>query len=930
MKRLIFIILWSVCSLSTALHAQNEYGKVSPHTADFVKYGNIPVSLYTGQVNVSVPLYHIEDPDFDIPLVLNYASDGFKPNKRPGWAGLNWSLSGAGVVTREIYGVPDDFREIETDYAPTKGFWQAVNSKPYNPEDILNFKPGILQNMTLYCMLPFVDNCAYDCEPDLFHFVMPGHRGSFVISNRGDVIASDKGYRVDLSGLTAQSTSLSEPLASQIKITCPDGYIYTFGGEVNSLEYSMDYKRGYYYEARDKRSRINAWHLTSVTAPNGRKLTLNYVVQDDSGIDSPFFQISRSKALKVDHSVHTTNPSTPTIEDPYHYQVTKPVFLESIVVEDTGLCIEFAQSLETCGSFYQENLLYDAASYQLDAIRVKQGNQTVYAYQLAYENKQHLRFLKKVTQPDGGVYLFDYLHMSPYPVFTNLTKVDDFGYLDGMTQPYSLLTGITYPTGGQTLFTYERHTYSRAVRTEVTNTSYAADLADESGTAGGFRIKKCENRYEVNADMWEEECKTYTYFTPGTLNSSGILLRSKPYYCKSDGSRVFIYNEVWMQNYNLEEPHIGYSYVTETLGDDSYIRYRFSDYQTCPDVGDVEYYWVAPTLDCLPLDLICGNASLAASKHSQRGYLLEKSIFDANGEEVQCTEYAYRALGFTLQPVPDPTEPIEEDRYSVMLRPVCGGAMAMAIRPKYYPVLRETATTYFQETPFVEQVREYSYNSYDRLRQKTETTSAGGKLKTTYSYPTDPQSSYPQLVERNIVGRVVEENSFLDSKPLSSRKVIPKILPDGNVVDESVWQRKGEDAYEEHRYYYRYDSYGNPVHVSDYQGQQKVYVWGYRGRYLIAEIDGVGYGEVAHVLGVSPESFSGQETPDMTRLDMLRRRLPAALITTYTYSPLVGVTSKTEPDGTKTTYEYNSRNQLSAVKDHNGKVIQSYTHHYKP
>lgn len=193
MKRL--ILIFSVCLLSLALHAQNEYGKVSPQTADFIKYGNIPVSLYTGQISVSVPLYHIEDPDFDIPLILNYASDGFKPNKRAGFAGLNWSLSGTGTITREIYGVPDDFKEYETSLGTTKGFWQAVKLRPYNQDDIFNFAPGILKDWGNYCTLPQIDNCLYDSEPDLFNFVMPGHSGSFMIDNQGKLCANNKGYK---------------------------------------------------------------------------------------------------------------------------------------------------------------------------------------------------------------------------------------------------------------------------------------------------------------------------------------------------------------------------------------------------------------------------------------------------------------------------------------------------------------------------------------------------------------------------------------------------------------------------------------------------------------------------------------------------------------------------------------------------------------
>ena len=57
MKRLFFVLL--ACIGSLAIQAQSNFGKVSAETADFIRFGNQSVSLFTGQVSVSVPLYHI-------------------------------------------------------------------------------------------------------------------------------------------------------------------------------------------------------------------------------------------------------------------------------------------------------------------------------------------------------------------------------------------------------------------------------------------------------------------------------------------------------------------------------------------------------------------------------------------------------------------------------------------------------------------------------------------------------------------------------------------------------------------------------------------------------------------------------------------------------------------------------------------------------
>jgi YD repeat-containing protein len=57
--------------------------------------------------------------------------------------------------------------------------------------------------------------------------------------------------------------------------------------------------------------------------------------------------------------------------------------------------------------------------------------------------------------------------------------------------------------------------------------------------------------------------------------------------------------------------------------------------------------------------------------------------------------------------------------------------------------------------------------------------------------------------------------------------------------------------------------------------------------------------------------------------------LKDAFITTYTYIPLVGITSETDPSGITTYYYYDSFNRLETIKDHNGNIIKHIDYHYK-
>ncbi len=90
-----------------------------------------------------------------------------------------------------------------------------------------------------------------------------------------------------------------------------------------------------------------------------------------------------------------------------------------------------------------------------------------------------------------------------------------------------------------------------------------------------------------------------------------------------------------------------------------------------------------------------------------------------------------------------------------------------------------------------------------------------------------------------------------------------------------------------------------------------------------------------------PATFDGSTVTDLTLwvygsdnsgkiwFDDLRLYPADAQMTSYTYDPLVGMTSQTGPDNKKATYIYDDFGRLEFVKDHHGNVINKYTYHYK-
>ena len=53
------------------------------------------------------------------------------------------------------------------------------------------------------------------------------------------------------------------------------------------------------------------------------------------------------------------------------------------------------------------------------------------------------------------------------------------------------------------------------------------------------------------------------------------------------------------------------------------------------------------------------------------------------------------------------------------------------------------------------------------------------------------------------------------------------------------------------------------------------------------------------------------------------------MITTYTYIPLIGVSTITDPKGNTMTYTYDSFGRLQNVKDKDGNILSENEYHYK-
>ncbi|WP_347924802.1 hypothetical protein [Pontimicrobium sp. SW4] len=263
----------------------------------------------------------------------------------------------------------------------------------------------------------------------------------------------------------------------------------------------------------------------------------------------------------------------------------------------------------------------------------------------------------------------------------------------------------------------------------------------------------------------------------------------------------------------------------------------------------------------------------------------------------------------------------------------------------------------------IETVTTYNYDNFDHLMlTSTETTNSSGEvLKTKTYYPDDVSGatslefdnlSTPELTAIDSlkaqykIGAPLQVESYKDNVLLSAQRTNYKdwganassswnlILP------EYVQTLKGTNSLENRVQYHDYDDYGKPLNISKTQGTEIYYIWGYNDTKPIAKIENFTASQASSISSLitaavnasnSDSGGTGSDGALRTALNSIRNNsaLNNALMTSFTYDPMVGVTSVTDPRGDTVYYEYDQYNRLEYIKDKNGKILSQTQYNYK-
>lgn len=284
---------WALCAQEATHYpkcqpfGKNFFTPNSPDVWSMVKYGDAETNLYTGTLGLSIPIYEYTDMAFRLPVAIQYASDGYKPNIQAGLAGLGWYLNVGGAITREVKGIPDESTQSVFYWILGGGSNDPDGTEPTDPtQELRGFEYtcnernlsldysywGMISNdyiATYVHPIPSGVNAypavCYETEPDIFHFNFMGYSGSFVRQLNGEFAVyntnrADGEFRVEGSCRTG------------FTIVTGDGYRYSFGDD-NISETVSCFTDG---QSDDGDSYASSWSLTEVSTPDGAQISFVY------------------------------------------------------------------------------------------------------------------------------------------------------------------------------------------------------------------------------------------------------------------------------------------------------------------------------------------------------------------------------------------------------------------------------------------------------------------------------------------------------------------------------------------------------------------------------------------------------------------------------------------------------------------------------
>jgi YD repeat-containing protein len=963
----ILLILSGVDALSQQNYTAPSYIPSVPTATEMFKYINYPVNHGTGLVDISIPLYEIKIGDITLPITLKYHSSGIKVLESPSCVGAGWILEAEPVVSRMIMDGPDEMQYLRN---------SLVDMNTLNALQLDAWSKG---------------NGFYDRTPDKFYYRLPDKSGGFYYVKKNQGSSQDTAIIHPYEPIRITEDIQLRQL-NGFKITDEKGILYNFDN-IHESTYTAGSGQRYRsaWKCTSITSPIRGQALINFSYQSCPNYAANYC-NDSEQVEVVDFigylnETNISSGSHLWALVYYGIVSNLGSEGCYYYSNVNGVLTRHSMVNCShptgGYSIEEKKvSQISFGAGNSVRFTYaNGKSPLMTKMEVYAGGERIRIIEFEYSPlgaSDGLFILDRIviSRSDKSVpekYEFGYHQPSSFPHYS-LRSFDLWGYCNMVKNVYTsvpyqvfrtsssipaldgkeitlggyrgasstaaqtgILTSITYPTGGKKTFSYELNRFK------------SPDGHYEEG--GGVRIKEIAD-YNHKLDVTPQIVRKYKYgqnedglgycfdypsldrfrtFNTNMYNLANNSYNSHGIHMISTSCQLFNSPMGNSNRYPGNAPVV-YGMVSEYIGDGIKSSFEY-------DYGD----YMPNSFDIFPYPPFYYDYRDEWTVGRQKRVTLYKK---ENASYVPVTGKVYRYSQYMTRT--DPSYYIYRSINRPMLSTLDFRILSSHIRSGCRRLAQEIDTVYDGSNKLVSS-KTYTYDVSKKHMFPSKITtvqSDGTVIEKEYKYPKDvnrsgeAETARLKLLESGATGILLEENMKRGNSYTSSTVYDYKTFVN-NYGFPYLWKinvGQSPQTRELRTQFMEYSTQGLPLYLTT-DNISTAYLWSYNHEYPIAEIKNATFTEVEAAAKtlfavVDTDALSALSVPNEAKLKdgSLQRALPNALVTTYTYKPLVGMLTSTDPSGITTYYEYDSFSRLKRTYIKEGtteKTVQTYDYHYQ-
>lgn len=435
---------------------------------------------------------------------------------------------------------------------------------------------------------------------------------------------------------------------------------------------------------------------------------------------------------------------------------------------------------------------------------------------------------------------------------------------------------------------------------------------------------------------------------------------------------------------NSSGVHVGYSEVVEKRSDGSYTIYKYTNHDvagyTDPEPVN-EFPALASTAELTRYIRYRTNKN-------DRGLLLSSQVYTNTDKLLRKKEINYSTVGNINTDVVRAVFWRHINICTFVSSDAGSGVLtAIAYTIPYYSKLPnvETELVYNQQdNNYVQTSTSYTYDQSTKLLKTIQTTRSDGQTaSSSLYYPGDFASGQPygEMRDKNMLDIVVKKEESVGTNLMRTEFTNYKKWHPNVYAPETIQYKVGTGPIHNKFTFHSYDVNGNPTESSEGNGGiRNATVWGYQSTLPVAIVRNAKHTDVFYTsfeegdgnsadfdAKTGRKSFSGSYNKTLTNLssgsymltywqksgitwsqvkvnninvtgsytinlsgqiDEVRFYPSNATMVSYTYDPLIGLSSSIDVRGVPTYFEYDSFQRLKNIKDQDGAIVKHYGYNY--